>query len=160
MAKLTRGEHADAASALMGFYQHQAETLEESGHFFMAGVAFALALESSVLAYMLVKLEDEKGEEVPIPASVGMADLLEAANKFDVLSAPIDYPSNVAPDDNKTLPKHVAKDVVDKLWRFRNLIHPARALRQSFDPQTFTREQLQELKEIYESVGHSLIHNL
>ena len=58
-----------------------------------------------------------------------------------MLSAPIDTPSHVA-DDDSVFPKHIAKDGVGKVRRFRNLIHPARALKEGFDPAAFTREQL------------------
>lgn len=63
----------------------------------------------------------------------------------------IDIPSHAGNDEDKNPPKHVAKDVVDKIRRFRNLIHPARALKESYDPRTFTHEQLKEFKEMYES---------
>jgi hypothetical protein len=57
-------------------------------------------------------------------------------------------------------PKHLAKDVVDTLRRFRNLIHPARALKDSFDPASFTAGQLEEFKDKYWSVIYSLLYNL
>ena len=41
-------------------------------------------------------------------------------------------------NDDDEPPKHVAKDVVDKIRKFRNLIHPARALKEGYDPRTFT----------------------
>lgn len=62
--------------------------------------------------------------------------------------------------DDETRPKHVAKDVVGKIQSLRNLIHPARALRERYDPQTFTREQLEEYKDMYRSVMHSLLYYL
>jgi hypothetical protein len=87
-----------------------------------------------------------------------MSGLIEVANEVDVLNAPINIPSHVR--ENGTLPKHIAKDVIEKIKRFRNLIHPARALKEGFDPHTFTREQLDELKEMHDSVMHSLMYNL
>jgi hypothetical protein len=57
-------------------------------------------------------------------------------------------------------PKHIAKDVVDKVRQFRNLIHPGRALRKGYNPRTFTQEQFAELKEMYSSILHSLMYNL
>jgi hypothetical protein len=86
--------------------------------------------------------------------------LIEATNEIDVLGAPIDIPSHLDEDENGEKPKHVAKDVVDKIRKFRNLIHPARALKEGCDPRTFTREQLQEYKDMYDSVTHSLLHYL
>jgi hypothetical protein len=47
--------------------------------------------------------------------------------------------------------------VVDKIRRFRNLIHPARALKESFNLQTFSHHQLIECKEMYDSVIHSVV---
>ena len=106
----------------------------------------------------LVEFGEENGGELKIPSSVDMSALIWAANEIDVLNAPINVSSHVGADEDQTPPKHVAKDVVDKVRRFRNLIHPARALAESFDPQMFTREQLDELKDMYESVLHSLLY--
>jgi hypothetical protein len=53
-----------------------------------------------------------------------MSDLIDAANQLDVLSAPIDIPSHVGPDNSTEPPKHVAKDVIDKIRKFRNLNPP------------------------------------
>jgi hypothetical protein len=159
MGKLTETRHGDAATELLGFYQDKAHQLEQSGQYFMATIALALALETAVLAYLLVEFgEDDGTGELQIPDTVNMSELIEAANEIDVLNAPIDIPSHV--EENTAPPKHVAKDVVDKIRRFRNLIHPARALRESFDPRTFTSEQLSEFKEMYDSVLHSLRFNL
>jgi hypothetical protein len=74
------------------------------------------------------------------------------------LNAPIDIPSHIGADDDDTPPKYVARDVVDRIRRFRNLIHPARALKETFDPRAFTVEQLKEFKDMYESVLHSLMY--
>jgi hypothetical protein len=106
-------------------------------------------------------LENDDGKgELEIPDSVDMSELIEAANEIDVLNAPIDIPSHVNNDEDKTPPKHVAKDVVHKIRKFRNLIHPARALREGYNPRTFTQEQLEELKEMYRSITHSLLYYL
>ncbi len=160
MGKLTGTKHGDAANELLGFYTEKALKLEETGEYFMAAVALGLALETSILTYLLVEFGEENGGELQIPDNVNMADLIEAANEVDVLNAPINIPSLINDEDDKTPPKYVAKEVVDKIRKFRNLIHPARALKESFDPRTFTREQWLELKEMYESVLHSLMHNL
>jgi hypothetical protein len=87
-----------------------------------------------------------------------MSSLIEAANEIDVLNAPINTPSHVREDEEP--PKYVAKDVVEKIRRFRNLIHPARALKESYDPRTFSHHHLKELKEMYEPVMHSLMYYL
>jgi hypothetical protein len=85
-----------------------------------------------------------------------MSRLIEAVNEIDVLNAPITGPSHAA-EDNRP-PKHVAKDVIDKIRKFRNLIHPACALKESYDPRTFTQDQLNEFNEMYDSVIHSLLY--
>jgi hypothetical protein len=158
MTILTGTLHGNAANELLGFYHDKVRKLEESGEYFMAAIALALALETAILAYLLVEFGEENGGELKIPSNVNMAELIEAANEIDVLNAPINIPSHVGGDDKTVPQKHVAKDVVDKIRRFRNLIHPARALRESFDPHTFTSEQLQEFKGMYQSVLHSLLH--
>jgi hypothetical protein len=160
MGKLTGTKHGDAANDLLAFYQDKVDELEESGHYFMAGIALAFSVETAVLAYLLVEFGEENGGELEIPDSVNMADLIEAANQVDVLNAPINVPSHVRDEEDTTPPKHVAKDVIDKIRRFRNLIHPARSLRESYDPRSFTQEQLAEFKEMYESIMHSLLYYL
>jgi hypothetical protein len=160
MGTLTGTRYGDAANALFAFYHYQAQELEESGHYFMAAIALAFALEAAVLTYLLVEFGEDNGGELQIPASVNMSELIEAANAIDVLTAPINIPLLIGYEGAETPPKHVAKDVIDKLRRFRNLIHPARALKEGYDPQTFTSEQLAEFKHIYETVMHSLLYNL
>ena len=87
-----------------------------------------------------------------------MSELIATANEIDVLNAPINVPSHAGEDESP--PKHIAKDVVVKIRRFRNLIHPARALKESFDPRTFTHEHLTQFIEMYDSVMHSLLYYL
>ena len=132
MGKLTGTQHGDAANELLGFYTDKACELEDSGQYSMAAIALALALETAVLTYLLVEFGEDNGGELQIPPSVNMSELIEAANEIDVLSAPIDIPSHIREDDRP--PKYVAKDVVDKIRLFRNLIHPARALKESYKP--------------------------
>jgi len=160
MGKLTGTRHGDAANNLLAFYADKAHELEEAGQYFMAAVALAFALETAVLTYLLVEFGDDNGGELEIPDNVNMSELIEAAKELDVLNAPIDIPSHAGGDDDTDPPKHVAKDVVDKIRRFRNLIHPARALKESYDPRTFTLEQLEEFKEMYASITHSLLYYL
>lgn len=160
MGKLTGTRHGDAANDLLVFYQDKVHELEDAGQYFMAAVALGLALETAVLTYLLVEFGEDNGGELEIPDSVNMSELIETANEIDVLNAPIDIPSHVGGDEGAEPPKHVAKDVVDKIRRFRNLIHPARALKESYNPRTFTREELEEFKEMYESVLHSLMYYL
>ncbi len=158
MAKLTGTLHGDTANNLFAFYQDKVSELEEAGQYFMAAVALALALETAILTYLLVEFGEENGGELEIPDSVNLSELIEAANEIDVLSAPIDIPSHLS--DDGAPPKHVAKDVVEKIRHFRNLIHPGRALKRGYDPKTFTRAELEDLKEMYGSVLHSLLYYL
>jgi hypothetical protein len=158
MGKLTGTRHGDAANELLVFYTDKLNELEKSGQYFMAAVALGFALETAVLTYLLVEFGEENGGELEIPDSVNMSRLIERANEIDVLNAPINIPSHVREDEEP--PKYVAKDVVEKIRRFRNLIHPARALKESYDPRTFTHEHLKEFKEMYESVMHSLMYYL
>jgi hypothetical protein len=160
VAKLTGTIHGGAANDLLAFYTDKVKELEDAGQYFIAAIALGFALETAILAYLLVEFGDDNGGELRIPDNVGMKDLIDAANVIDVLNAPIDVPSHVSADDDKTPPKHVAKDVVGKIQKLRNLIHPARTLREKYDPRTFTREQLDEYKDMYESVMHSLLYYL
>lgn len=159
MGKLTGTRHGDAANDLFGFYGDKVIELEQAGQYFMAAIALAFALETAILTYLLVEFgEDDGTGELEIPDTVNMSELIEAANEIDVLNAPINIPSHAT--DDKAPPKHVAKDVVDKIRKFRNLIHPARALKESYDPRAFTKEQLQEFKDMYDSIMHSLLFYL
>jgi hypothetical protein len=136
----------------------KADIFERSGQYFMAAIALAFALETAVLTYLLVEFGEENGGELEIPDSVNMSELIAAANEIDVLNAPINIPSQASKEEDEVAPKHVAKDVVDKIRRFRNLIHPDRALNESYNPRTFTRDEFKEFKELYESVTHSLLY--
>jgi hypothetical protein len=158
MGKLTGTVHGDAANNLFSFYNEKVTELEEAGQLFMAAVALGLALETAILAYLLVEFGEENGGELKIPDSVNLAELIEAANEIDVLNAPIDIPSHVREDDVRS--KYVAKEVVDKIRLFRNLIHPARALTKNYDPRSFAQADLQRFKDMYESVLHSLMYHL
>lgn len=109
MSKLTGTKNGDVANDLFAFYVEQAHDLEESGQYFMAGVALAFALETAVLTYLLVEFGKENGGELKIPSTVNMVELIEAANEIDVLSAPIDIASHVSKEDSNEQPKHVAK---------------------------------------------------
>jgi len=160
MGELTGTKHGDAANELLAFYQDKFHELEQAGQYFMAAVALAFALETAILTYLLVEFGANDGGELKIPDSVNMSELIKAANEIDVLRAPINIPSHLGEEDDKEPPKHLAKNVVDKIRKFRNLIHPARALREAYDPRTFTQGQLQEFKEMYESVLHSLLYYL
>ena len=158
MGKLTGTVHGDAANDLLAFYEERVTILEEAGQYFMAAMALGLALETSILTYLLVEFGEDNGGELEIPDSVSLFELIEAANEIEVLAAPIDLPSHAS--DGKTPPKYVAKDVVDKIRKFRNLLHPARALKEGYDPRTLGREQLEEFKEMYRSITHSLLYYL
>ncbi|HEY6849984.1 MAG TPA: hypothetical protein VI320_27740 [Terracidiphilus sp.] len=104
----------------------------------MAAIALGFALETAILTYLLVEFGGENGGELKIPDRVGMQELVEAANELDVLNAPINVTVHVGPNDDKTRPKHVAKDVVGKIQKLRSLIHPARSLRERYDPRAFS----------------------
>ena len=158
MGELTGTQHGDAANDLVAFYQVESEKLEAAGSYFMAAIALGLALEAAVLAYLLIEWGDDNGGELKVPDSVAFHDLIEGAKKLDLLSAPRKVPPELAGDVEA--PKHLAKDVVDTIRRFRNLIHPARALRDSFSPKSFTAGELQDFKDKYWSVIYSLLYNL
>ena len=158
MGVLTGTRHGDAANDLLAFYEDSVKALEAKEQYFMAAIALAFAIETAILTYLLVEFGDDNGGELEIPDSVNMSELIDAANHFDVLNAPINIPSHASDDGDP--PRHVAKEVVDKIRQFRNLIHPGRALRDDYDPRTFTREQLGVFKEMYSSITHSLLYYL
>ena len=101
----------------------------------MAAIALAFGIETAILTFLLVEFGEENGGELQIPDNVNFFDLIDAANEIDVLGASIDTSSHGRDEVHK--PKHLAKDVVDRIRKFRNLIHPAAALR--LVPRTFTK---------------------
>lgn len=159
MGKLTGTRHGDAANELVAFYREKFRELSASNQYFMAAVALAMGLEAAVLAYLLIEFGEEDGSgDRKIRDSVSLAELIEAANNLEVLSAPINTPSHAREDARP--PSSVAKDAADKIKSFRRMIHPARALKESFDPRTFTIKQLAEVEDLFDSVVHSLLYNL
>lgn len=158
MTKLTGTKHGDAASSLVAFYLTKARQLEDSRQYFMAGVALAFAVETAILAYLLVEFNEENGGELKIPSSVNFWALIEAANEIDVLTPPVPSPGQAR--RRKRAPRHVAKEVVHEIKQFRNLIHPARALKEGFDPRNFRAAKLRALREKSGSVIDALMENL
>lgn len=161
MAKLTGIKHADAAQRLLDFYVDKSFELEKSRQYFMAAIALAFALETAILTYFLVELYDEKeDDDIKIPDSVGMADLVQLAEDLDVLNAPINIPLHTRGDRGRRRPRHIAREAVRNINRFRRLIHPAHSLKRSYDPRTFRKAHLKEFRDMYESVIHSLLYHL
>lgn len=156
MTKLTGTAHGDAANNLVIFYQEQANKLEKSRQYFMAAVALGLAMETVILTYLLLSLDEDAGSDVGIPASVSMAEMIAIANELDILSVPV---GTVAVEGTKPT-MHIAKEVVDTVRKFRNLIHPARALSEEFNPRKLTKARYRELADMYHSVYGSLIQTL
>jgi hypothetical protein len=159
MGKLTGTNHGDAANSLFAFYREKAAELEAASQYYLAAIALAFATESALLAYLLVEFGAENGGELEIPDSINFSELIAELEAIEALSAPIDTPSHIYEDKN-VAPKHVAKNVVQNIRQFRNLIHPGRALARSFDPASFTYEDLKEYKEMYDSIMHSLMYYL
>ena len=151
MGKLTGTKHGDEANRLMRFYQEQASKLEAAGSYFMAAVALGAALETALLAYMLVEWGEDNGGELEIPDRVALDELVKAAKKFDLLSA-IEYQ-----EAGKIVPCSV-EDVIQEIQRMRNNIHPANALRKSFDPSSFGADEYRRLGAIYDMVLDNLLH--
>jgi hypothetical protein len=158
MSELTGTHHGNAANDLLAFYEDESKKLEAMGSYFMAAIALGLALEAALLTYLLVEWGDDNGGELKVPDSVAFKDLIDAAEELDLLSAPADVPPGLAGDIEA--PKHLAKDVVDTIRELRNRIHPARALRDSFNPASFSAGDLQDFKDKYWAVIYSLLYNL
>ncbi len=109
MSTLTGTQHGDAANELLAFYQAKVDELESAGQYFMAAVALGFALETAILAYLLVEFGEDNGGELKIPSSVNMSGLIWAANEIDVLNAPINGPSHVGPNEDQTLQSTLQK---------------------------------------------------
>lgn len=151
MGKLTGTKHGDAVNALMKFYQEEADKLEGVGSYFMAAVALGAALETALLAYMLVEWDEDNGGELEIPDRVAMDELIEAAKQFDLLNA-VEFQ-----EPGKAVSTSV-EDVIQEVQQMRNNIHPGKALRKSFDPSSFGAENYRRIHRIYGTVLDNLIH--
>jgi len=150
MGQLT-GKHGDAANALMQFYQDEAQKLQASGSYFMAAVALGAALETALLAYMLVEWGEDNGTGLEIPDKIGLDELIEAAKKFDLLNA-------VKFRESKKGAACSVENVIHDIQRIRNSLHPGNALRKSFDPLSFNATQYQRIQKIYNAVLDNLLH--
>lgn len=160
MGNLTATKHGDVANDLFKYYQDKATELENSGQFYMAAITLALAVETALLIFLLFGYDEEKDEEPKIPDDLDMFKIIEIADQNGILNAPINIPSLIRDEEDKTLPKYIGRDVIHKIRKFRNMIHPARALSESFNPRAYTSEQLEELKDMYESVMHCIMYNI
>jgi hypothetical protein len=153
MGILTGTRHGDEANALLHFYQRQAKRLEASRSYFMAAVALGAALETALLTYMLVEWGEDNGGELEIPDDVRLSDLLEAAKEFDLLDA-------VQFRQSRKTPALSLVKVIHEIQAMRNNLHPARALRKSFNPASFKVKEYRRLRDIYSTVIENLLHHL
>ena len=64
MGKLTGTQHGDAANDLLGFYKDKQMSLSNQAEYFMAAIALGFALETAILAYLLVEFGEVNGGEL------------------------------------------------------------------------------------------------
>jgi len=150
---LTGTKHGDAVNSLLAFYEDEARKLEAAGSYFMAAVALGTALETALLGYMLVEWGEDNGGELKIPDDVSLNDLIEAADHFELLNA-------VKFRESELSGEHPVESVIREIQGMRNNLHPAKALRKSFDPASFDAAQYERLRKIYRAVINNLLHYL
>ncbi len=153
MGILTGSKHGDQANSLLAFYQDQANKLEDAGLYFMAAIALGAALETALLTYMLVEWGEDNGGELKIPGDVSLNALIDAAHKFELLTA-------IKFKESELSVSHPVETVIREIQSMRNNLHPARVLRNSFDPASFDNARYQRLKNIYLTIIDNLLHNL
>jgi hypothetical protein len=153
MAVLTGTKHGDAANDLMVFYQDEATKLAASGSYFMAAVALGAALETALLAFMLVEWGEDNGGELKIPATVSLDDLIDAASEgnFDLLNA-VKFRG---PNGECSV-----QNVVRQIQITRNNLHAGRCLRKRFNPASFSSARYEKLKAIYGAVTDNLLYHI
>jgi hypothetical protein len=147
---LTESKHSKAALALMVFHQEQAQKLEAEEFYFMAAVSLGAALETALLCFYMVEWDAAHGE-TQIPDDVSLDDLILVAQKFDLLNA-VKFL-----DGTNT---HPVETVIREIQSMRNNLHPAKALRTSFNPASFDAAQYQRLSGIYSAVIDNLLHHI
>ena len=148
--KLTETKHLDAANALLVFYKEQAKKLEAAGSHFMAAVALGAALETALLIFLMIEWDDTEGEAA-IPDDLSLEDLVQAMQQIDVL--------NSAKFKDGAGDQSVEAVIREIQW-MRNNLHPAKALRKSFDPSSFDEAQYLRLRDIYDAVMDNLLRNI
>jgi hypothetical protein len=90
------------------------------------GDAATFGIETAILAYLLVEFGEDNGGELQIPYRVNFSEPM--CGKRDRYSRRT-YRHAFPVRDDEQKPKHIGKDVVDRIREFRNLVHPAVALR-------------------------------
>jgi hypothetical protein len=150
VGNLTESKHWEAAHSLLVFHQEQAKKLGAAGFYFMASVALGAALETALLAFCLIEWNEAHGE-TEVPDDVTLNDLIWVAKKFDLLDAVKFH------DGTNT---HSVETVIREIQSTRNNLHPAKALRQSFDPSSFDAAQYGRLSDIYGAVMDNLLYNI
>jgi hypothetical protein len=153
VGELTGTKHGDDANALLVFYQDSAKRLEGLGSYFMAAVALGAALETALLTFILLEQEENSRPESHIPDDLQLKDLIAAAREIDLLNA-------VPFGDSGKRPITSVEAVIHEIQEMRNNIHPARALRKSFNPASFNEEQYRRLRDIYGTVINNLLYHI
>jgi len=153
MAILSGTKHGDAANELMVFYQEEAMKLSASGSYFMAAVALGAALETALLAFMLVEWGEDNGGELKIPATISLDDLIDEASEgnFDLLNA-VKFKG---PNGDCSV-----QGVVREIQSTRNNLHAGRCLRKKFNPATFGIKDYERLKKIFGAVTDNLLYHI
>jgi hypothetical protein len=100
---------------------------------------------------MLVEWGEENGGELEVPHKVAMDELIDAAKQFDLLNA-VKFQ-----ESGHSVPCSV-EHVIREIQEMRNNIHPAKALRKSFDPSSFDADNYRRLYLIYRTVLDNLLH--
>jgi hypothetical protein len=135
---------------MMEFHQGQARKLKAAEFYFMAAVSLGAALETALLCFYLVEWDEAHGE-TQIPDDVSLDDLIFVAQKFDLLNAVKFQEGTNA---------HPVENVIREIQSMRNNLHPAKALRTSFDPASFDAVQYSRLSGIYGAVIENLLHHI
>jgi len=83
---------------------------------------------------LLVEWDEDNRGELPIPDDFGLDDLIRVAKRFELLNA-------IKFQDSTGTPACSAVNVIREIQWMRNNLHPAKALRKSFDSATFDAAQ-------------------
>jgi hypothetical protein len=144
--KFTCTQHGVQANALVTYWRERNEQEVREKQWFMAALTLGCALEAMLYAYFIIWSGDDNNDpakDEQISVRLDLNDLLAAAKQIDLLT-PVKFKDEFG--------DHAVHDVVHEIRSLRNNIHAGVALRKSFDPTTFKRDNYLRISRIFDAV--------
>ena len=144
MAKFTHTKHGDLANKIASYWQKQTERETKAESWFMAALALGSALEAMLYAYFIIWTGDEDpAKDQRIPGDLALFDLNGAAKHADLMTG-VKFKDEFG--------EHAVEGVITDIQHVRNNIHAGVALKNSFDPEKFSKEEFKRLHGIFDAL--------